>query len=440
MDLLPYDKDHFHSCNIILSPEDLKTVLRNIRVLGALSIITSSLSIIGTASVIIFIIYKRICRSPDVNPLFHLSIADFLLALFWVIGPIIHFKYAGNQFVVDLSYFCSTWQGLCEMVHIMSFFLTVNYALNVFLRMKEKKDRMFQLNDPLASQQHIINHSWFRVGIYAFSWVMPIAIIIPLLIEMRRSQPDFCQQCIILLDAPRPFSFEGNLLGYNGPMLIILSLTFSIVAIIVLYLLTLRMYRKTILGFHTNRQRVVVHAMAKRAAVYIAVFIYCWTPALILASIKLHGSYQPNNGDNPMIKYFPLYVVQVGHTQFVVATASMKRQSHYAIVLSDCSFSSTLPRKIVSLDKRPTCRIVNVKSNFQTLTVEEFLFEATLTAPLQGFLNSLVYGWSRKSFRDAVERESRRILIASHPEDYGAAWESPSSSLTASGQPEERTE
>ena len=29
------------------------------------------------------------------------------------------------------------------MVHIMSFFLTINYAFNVFLRMKEKKDRLY---------------------------------------------------------------------------------------------------------------------------------------------------------------------------------------------------------------------------------------------------------------------------------------------------------
>ena len=30
------------------------------------------------------------------------------------------------------------------MVHIMSFFLTINYAFNVFLRMKEKKDILYE--------------------------------------------------------------------------------------------------------------------------------------------------------------------------------------------------------------------------------------------------------------------------------------------------------
>ena len=38
-------------------------------------------------------------------------------------------------------------------------------------------------------------------------------------------------------------------------------------------------------GFHTNRQRVVIHAMATRAAVYIAVFIYCWTPGKVLQDL-----------------------------------------------------------------------------------------------------------------------------------------------------------
>ena len=33
------------------------------------------------------------------------------------------------------------------MVHIMSYFLTVNYAANVFLGMKEKRDRFLQLEE-----------------------------------------------------------------------------------------------------------------------------------------------------------------------------------------------------------------------------------------------------------------------------------------------------
>ena len=44
------------------------------------------------------------------------------------------------------------------MVHIMSFFLTINYALNVFLRMKEKKDRLFEYDDPFDSAVSSFTH------------------------------------------------------------------------------------------------------------------------------------------------------------------------------------------------------------------------------------------------------------------------------------------
>ncbi|XP_065054949.1 transmembrane protein 116-like isoform X2 [Rhopilema esculentum] len=361
MESLQVSGNDFGFCTSLIDSKTAEKLVENIKILGILSIISSSLSIIGAGSVIIFVVYNRICRSPDVNSLFHLSIADLLLALFWITGPIIHFKHENQGFPpLEIGYFCATWQALCEMVHLMTFFLTVNYALNVFLRMKEKKDRIVlfdSMGELQTSGQNGCNTERIKSIAYLVWWLLPMVLIAPLIFEITQQQAS-CQRCIILLDAPRTTTADDKLGKYNGYVLMIATLTFAVFSIIVLYVSTLRMYRKTLLCFHTNRQRVVIKAMTHRATAYVLVFIYCWTPALILASLRLL-----KRDERMVIEYFSLYVIQ------------------------------------------------------------------TLSAPLQGFLNSLVYGWSRKTFRDAVTRESRNWLSITN--NYGTL-ESPSTSLMGS--------
>jgi len=354
----------FRFCTTVVDSKTAHILSTRVDTLAILSLISPILSIIGSGSVIIFVAYHRICRSPDINSLFHLSIADFLLAVLWIVGPIVHLKYhleiASSR---NLARFCVTLQALCEMVHIMSFFLTINYAFHVFLRMKEKKDRLYANSmddDLMTSQQRSKYLAMMKAASYIFSWLIPAILIMPLLVLVLQ-QDYFCQMCIILIDAPLP-ARQNSLEFYNGFVLMIVTLGFSMIVIIILYICTLRMYKKTLLGFHTNRERVVIHAMAKRATAYVLVFIYCWTPALVLSDLGLKNAYDDENSDSGLPLYYKYYGV------FIVQT---------------------------------------------------------LTAPLQGFLNSLVYGWTRKTFREAFARETRQWL------NYGSI-DSQSSTLLAS--------
>ncbi|KAJ7387067.1 hypothetical protein OS493_004031 [Desmophyllum pertusum] len=61
------------------------------KVIAIIYIVTSTLSILGAGSVIIYAMVKRIVRSPEVHPLFHLALADFILASLWFTGPAVGF-------------------------------------------------------------------------------------------------------------------------------------------------------------------------------------------------------------------------------------------------------------------------------------------------------------------------------------------------------------
>lgn len=61
------------------------------RTIAIIHIVTSLLSILGSSSVLIYALVKRSIRSPAVHPLFHLALADLLLASLWLIGALMWF-------------------------------------------------------------------------------------------------------------------------------------------------------------------------------------------------------------------------------------------------------------------------------------------------------------------------------------------------------------
>lgn len=67
----------------IFSPHESK---EEKTVIAVIYILTSSLSIVGAGSILIYAFSKRIVRSPEVHPLFHLALADLILASLWLSG------------------------------------------------------------------------------------------------------------------------------------------------------------------------------------------------------------------------------------------------------------------------------------------------------------------------------------------------------------------
>ncbi|XP_077996262.1 transmembrane protein 116-like [Glandiceps talaboti] len=302
----------------------------DMRILRFVHLVVASLSILGAGSIIVYSVYKRTCRSIEVRPLFHLSIADLFLSICWVIGAAMWTLVWENM---DKSDECIYLQAVTEAFHIATFFLTVNYALNVYVRIKDRLNRANNLR-PLLETTGMI---WSLRIVLIIAWLLPVVLMIPVILLYKDANQD-CTRCLLLFY--RPASSVTHDDKYNewlwsnyGSIVFVASLSLSIVALLILYGLAYRVYRQLLSqNVWTERQRLAVSNMRHRITLYILVFLFCWLPALTIAITHLVH----DDAGLLIHEYFPLYLVQ------------------------------------------------------------------GITAPSQGFLNSLVYGWTRPSFRSAT--------------------------------------
>ncbi|KXJ28987.1 transmembrane protein 116 [Exaiptasia diaphana] len=316
-------------------------------VVASLYIFTSLLSILGTGSIISCSLWNKIANSSEVHPLFHLALANFLLALTWFVG--------GIAWVSKSKMNCFYVEVFGEMFLIMSFFLTVNYGINVYIRLRGKTHNLEHLNFSTVSTSNL--YKWLFRGLYIASWVIPVITVAPLIYKYKQQREEMkeepsCSRCLLLFDRPNLRNQEGGVAwAMYDSILMIICLVPSILLLIVLYIMTERIHRKCLRrrGIHTDSQRKSMSNMRKRIILYIMVFIFCWTPALIVAIMEVARKLKTKDSDWEL-----------------------------------------------------SCRTYIMQS---------------VSAPLQGFLNSIVYGWTRKSFRratrsrnDAAQRDYGSML------------------------------
>lgn len=121
-----------------------------------------------------------------------------------------------------------------------------------------------------------------------------------------------------------------------GYTVLAMALTISTIAIVIIYCLSLRLYWNAVPGFRTDHERRQFSNMQSRVTLYMIVFIVCWAPSAMISFHKWIG-----------------HSASSGHVDGVVDV-----------------------------------------NRFFWLYAYQSAF-----APVQGLLNSIVYGWSRKHFR-----------------------------------------
>lgn len=326
--------------------DDSKNMLE---ALAAIYMFSSLLSIMGSLSIVVYTCVKKVVCNPEILPLFHLSLADLLLACGWFSTTTLWWFYR-HEDAEDIKS-CFYLEIATEIFHVVSFFLTVNYATHVFIRIKQRTT--------IESGGH--SGSSYRkvfICLYAASWILPVLLMLPMVIFY--SQKDFfdCTKCLLLFDRPKARIYEHGIeitnhdsFGWRnyGSLLLVLTLGVSIVLMLVLYFVSVREYTKFIKrsGLLSIQQRQLIESNKRRVMLFIGVFFVCWLPAFIVAFVDLGTE-----------------------------------------------------------DKD-----YNFKKMFFVFLIEGFL------TPMQGFLNSLVYGWTRRSFRSAGQNRMsyRRPLV---PPDF----------------------
>ncbi|XP_066267208.1 transmembrane protein 116-like [Branchiostoma lanceolatum] len=297
---------------------------KNMEALSYIHMIMATISILATLSIILYSMVKKIFRSAEVRPLFHLAVADLLLAACWLVGSLLWRLDSEDDPGNDRCFYL---QLVTEAVHLVTFFLTMNYALNVYIRLKDRENKANNLSLLMSTRWMV----WTMRLVYVLSWFIPVLVMIPP--ALHRSQVvqgvDTCTRCLM----PFGRSSTGNCLDWNSYTSLVLvgCLVLSISAIVVLYMLSYRVYGRVLKSnIWTNSQRDALGLLKTRVTLYILVFLFCWSPALTVAITDLSQEKFPE-----FSRYVVLYILQ------------------------------------------------------------------GVTAPAQGFLNSLVYGWTRSGFREA---------------------------------------
>lgn len=301
-----------------------------LKALAVIYMISSFLSIIGSLSIIIYTCKRRIVCNSEIHPLFHLSLADFFLACGWFVTTSLWWIHR-NDSAKDAEA-CFYLEIVTEIFHIASFFLTVNYATHVFVRIKQRTR---------DAGSHGFFYRKLFLGLYALSWIAPVLLMLPMVIYYTHHDFLDCSRCLLLFDRPKARMYDkrgievtdtNNYAWRNyGSIVLVITLGVSIVLLLVLYFMAMKKFTNLIKrsGLLSIQQRELIESNKKRVMLYILVFFICWLPAFVVAFVDLF-----TEGQGYSFK-----------KMFVV-----------------------------------------------------FLIEGIFT-PMQGFFNSLVYGWTRNSFR-----------------------------------------
>ncbi|XP_034408997.1 transmembrane protein 116 isoform X2 [Cyclopterus lumpus] len=98
-----------------------------------IQLVMALLSVLGSGSIIVCVTSLRLRPSPELQPLFLLSVSDLLLALCWLIGAALF-----SQHCSRLNTHCYHLHTVEQILYMASFFYTLNYVLNLYTGIRDK--------------------------------------------------------------------------------------------------------------------------------------------------------------------------------------------------------------------------------------------------------------------------------------------------------------
>ncbi|XP_036785105.1 transmembrane protein 116 isoform X2 [Manis pentadactyla] len=250
------------------------------------------LSVIGSSSLIAYIVFQNIQKSPEMRPLFLLSFSDLLLGIYWLIETLLYGTSVANKDIV-----CYNLQAVGQILYISSFLYTINYIWYLYKEMRVKHNQSGQSTFPL-----VIDYTC-RVGPIAivFSSLIPVLLMIPVFC-LGNARECFCNfsqshRCILMHSPPSamaellPFANISvcSTLYFYQLTTFLASFLLSLFIIAVLLIQAQTLYKKFLksTGFLGSEQWAVIYIMEQRVCFYPVAFFCCWGPAVILVIIKL---------------------------------------------------------------------------------------------------------------------------------------------------------
>ncbi|XP_065176833.1 transmembrane protein 116-like [Sycon ciliatum] len=286
-----------------------------LEVISITDIISSSASILGCISILVFAIYKNKVCHQSVQPLFHLAMADFCASASLLASCVVHVLYRTRS--DEVFTLCSYLNGCVTGFFVITFFLTAAYAAEVYMRVSfQDKQRTGRGLDPVRRTQFE-----FMYLMYSMSWVIPLAVVITMVgyyatFHQETAQKDIHTYCN---DSCLPFFSQNNfrvcgsqsqsmfkwLRIYKYLFLVPLLLSFAFNSVI--YVKTVSLLRKSFrqAGKMSSEENKRLTRVKKNAILFLSIFFICWLPTVLIGIIS---SVEGDGMD--MNRYYPLYICQ----------------------------------------------------------------------------------------------------------------------------------
>ncbi|KAM8960755.1 transmembrane protein 116 [Pelodytes ibericus] len=279
--LCDYLRSDTHILDIHLSGAKVWMVWRVYREIKWIQVVTAILSILGSGSIIGYAVFQSAVRSPEVRPLFFLSVSDLFLALCWLIGAFMYRKSVCSKNVV-----CYNIQTVGQMVYLSTFFYTLNYLWQLCCNLKRQLENELQIS---KKQWRLAN------TVLILSSVVPVFLTTPVLYfgnandcYENSSHPHSClvlnTGSFITLDPQAYKNDTCTAIYHYSTCMFLIMFSLTVISILVLYGYSVSLLKKYKM---TDQQSTSSTVIKRSFLLYSAIFLFYCTPVVILAILKL---------------------------------------------------------------------------------------------------------------------------------------------------------
>ncbi|XP_053555728.1 transmembrane protein 116 [Bombina bombina] len=314
---------------------------------------TAILSIIGSVAIIGYAVFQNAVRSPEVRPLFYLSMSDLLLGLCWLIGSVMYRTSTTNKS-------CYNLQVVGEMFYVSTFLYTLSFIWQLWDNIKGYMNgELYQVSNTklyarriatVLSRLNSFVHSNEGTGssfYFMFFSAFLIVFTIPVLyfgnaMECygNSSHPHGC----LMLNVG--FSVTTNLgnttnevctgIRYYSTVGFLVLFTLTAIPIIILLRITYTLSKTDHLE---GQQQANIIMMKRSILLYCLVFFFCSIPACILIVEKLINN--NTKSDFRGLLYMALAFTKVSQGFFNCLVYGWTQNMLHVIKKSTCSDAET---------------------------------------------------------------------------------------------------
>uniref|UniRef100_A0A8D0F5M7 Transmembrane protein 116 n=1 Tax=Strix occidentalis caurina TaxID=311401 RepID=A0A8D0F5M7_STROC len=238
-------------------------------------------AVIGSSSIIAYAVFQNAVRSPEVRPLFYLSLSDLFLGMCWLAGALLYSTPTSKQDLI-----CYNLQATGQIFYVASFLYTVNYTWHLYMDLKMK-----------------YNQNLFRICATVISplSLIPFLLMVPVFCLGNSSNcyQNFSQKhgCLLMhteiaVPTNEPQTLSGSVcraMHFYGIGVFLISFLISFIAILVVLSQARGLYKRFVnaTGFLGDQQWAMIKTVEQRVIFYPIAFFCCWAPAVLLGILKL---------------------------------------------------------------------------------------------------------------------------------------------------------